>query len=371
MLSLFDRFFLQIPRWAKNLQEPIRPNLDQIRRLEKIRKEIGVSHDEFFFHILSHPEIVKKLQWWVYDMHKQEHPEWAELELRMSIIASRLKSAMDNGMDIFVLSEVEESQLEDKIRAIAEKYQTVDELSEAFVREAGPYIPTKPEFEEPVHRIKLILQENSRKIVEEAAYKHTCEILNSDVNWRKFPTKHLNAIAKKLCMTNKIKDFVILCEETEIINRLLESCKNDVEKEDADYFLGRIASMLTSYANNIGNQKLFDKAQQVLKITLLLKQRFVPAWGSMAVAAMCLGDCDSAVYWADRVLSFKAEPTSQDSWEKSFEAEGDEIIEEVLKSPDHIKILKEKNLVGEFTSLVGAHKGFIQHMIEIKEKCSK
>ena len=102
---------------------------------------------------------------------------------------------------------------------------------------------------------------------------------------------------------------------------------------------GFVATALTGYANEMGKQKQYGQAKQALELAVLLRPRHVPAWQSMAVTALALGDCTSAVSWADKVLAFK--PDSNDMQEMLSSEEGERRYAEIFGEPEVIGQWKE------------------------------
>ncbi len=109
----------------------------------------------------------------------------------------------------------------------------------------------------------------------------------------------------------------------------------------------------------MGKQKQYGQAKRVLELALLLKPRHRPAWESMAITAVALGDCQAAVYWADKVLAFKPDPNTKDYYEWATgelgTVEGEMRYAKMFEDPEAIGALKKTQEI----------------MKEIKDACGK
>lgn len=174
--------------------------------------------------------------------------------------------------------------------------------------------------------------------------------------WKELPVGFLNALASKLDSVQAASEFAELCEQTCMlrgdITRIVDLMGD--EPEDA---LGGIAATLTSYANTMGDRKKFDAAKRALRLALTLKPRHMPAWSSMALVSYFTGDCTTAVFWADKVLTFTPNPDSRDLWERaaadSITPEGERFASKALNDP----------------GLLGASNELQQQMKAIKYAC--
>lgn len=145
--------------------------------------------------------------------------------------------------------------------------------------------------------------------------KEIVAIFMSRATWKDFPPKFINAMALKLKSKKNVLSFVNLCENEGILqNNIVKLVKS--ADDDENFFLGSVASSLTSYANAMGSKQKFIQAKEALNYALLLRPRLVGAWFSMAAVSYYLKDCKEAVFWADKVFTFKANPKSKDYFER-------------------------------------------------------
>jgi tetratricopeptide (TPR) repeat protein len=129
--------------------------------------------------------------------------------------------------------------------------------------------------------------------------------------WRDFPAEFIDALANKLSSLENAKSFATLCEDTGLLQNNIAKVAN----EDPAFALGSVATTLTSYANAMGQQRKFAEAKRALEMALLLRPRHLAAWMSLALVSINTNDCKAAVTYADKVLTFKPNPTGNDPWE--------------------------------------------------------
>lgn len=169
--------------------------------------------------------------------------------------------------------------------------------------------------------------------------------------WKAFPAEFLEALATKLQSVEKAKEFVALCEDTEIL-------ANNIVKfahQDPAFAIGSAAATLTSYANAMGEQRKFHEAKRALEFAMLLRPRHLPAWISMALVTVNLNDLQAAVAWADKVLNFKSDPNTDDPWEagaqRMMTPDGERQATDALRNPEIVggfaKIREQMNAIKE------------------------
>lgn len=178
----------------------------------------------------------------------------------------------------------------------------------------------------------------------QTAPRSAIDVFNLRPVWKNLPSDFLNILANKLNSVQRATEFAQLCEKTGILkNNIIHLV--DHANGDQNFAIGGVAATLTSYANAIGDQRQFNQAKHALEMALLLKPRFVPAWSSMALVAINMGDCNAAVFWADRVLTFKPDNNSEDFWEQgvvdSMTEEGEKRVSRALREPELIGMWKE------------------------------
>lgn len=205
-----------------------------------------------------------------------------------------------------------------------------DVIQEVILTELYWYYLRKLEGWKRLHLAELAVSEAAKYIGPTSAL----EVFESRSAWKKLPSDFLNALANKLNSVEKAAEFAALCEETGIL-------KNNIHlRNDSDFAIGCVAHTLSSYANMMNKQRRFDQAKRALELALLLKPRHLPAWVSMALVAFSMGDCGAAVSWADKVLAFKPDLNSKDSWEhglaEAMTPEGEEEAAKALGEPEMI-----------------------------------
>jgi len=160
------------------------------------------------------------------------------------------------------------------------------------------------------------LGEGSKVMTSQEGQKTALEVLESRAVWRGLPRQFLETLAQELNSVETARSFALLCEETGILeNNILT-----LSQREPKFALFTIAVTLTSYANTMGEQGELMKAKEGLEFALILESDYVPAWLSMAIVSVNLGDCTSAIDWADKSLNFQPDPNSENSWEKAMAA---------------------------------------------------
>lgn len=167
--------------------------------------------------------------------------------------------------------------------------------------------------------------------------KTPLQIFKSRPIWENLPSNFLELLANRLKSVENTNEFIQICETSGILKNNIIRISNHPNYpesiENPEFMIASVASTLTSYANALGRERKFKQAKRPLEFTILLKPRHLPAWSSMALTAMFLGDCQNAEYWADKVL-FKPDPNSKDAYEQglalSMTPEGEKVAAEAL-----------------------------------------
>ena len=157
-------FLRGLPEWAGQLPTHLRPTVDQIRRLEAIREEVGVSHTEFLMHIAGHPETTRRVQRHMYRQIKQQMPAASEREVLKHLLGSRLIAAFGQGTDLFDLANIaeDEAALTARIDEIVSRHSDLESLIDAMIEDEEQRerpVPAAPGFEEAVSLVSEILSE--------------------------------------------------------------------------------------------------------------------------------------------------------------------------------------------------------------------
>ncbi len=147
--------------------------------------------------------------------------------------------------------------------------------------------------------------------------KTALELLEDRPVWRGLPRQFLETLARKLNSVETASSFVLLCEESGILENNILS----LAQHEPKFALFTVASTLTSYANTMGEQGELMKAKEGLEFALILEPNYVASWLSMAVVSVNLGDCRTAISWADKCLDFEPNPNSENFWEQGMASE--------------------------------------------------
>jgi hypothetical protein len=151
------------PTWAAQLPSHIHLRRDQIGRLEMVRAEVGVGHDEFMLHIAGHPETSRKVLHQIYRDIKAAHPEIPGSEVLKTIVVSRWESAFRDEGDLFGLSKAPNELMRRSILSqVLTMYPDHESLIEAIIlyEENSPFtIPPAPGSKEALRKVTEILRD--------------------------------------------------------------------------------------------------------------------------------------------------------------------------------------------------------------------
>jgi hypothetical protein len=129
------------PRWARRV-DYLDLTRDQMRRLESIRREVGVDHEPFVLQIVADPESTKRLQRLLFATLKQRTPLMPDRLLLARLVRNRLTAARAAGHDLFNLADVPDRELGVRVRRIVDAHPTIQSLAEAIAADqrapAGP-----------------------------------------------------------------------------------------------------------------------------------------------------------------------------------------------------------------------------------------
>lgn len=126
--------------------------------------------------------------------------------------------------------------------------------------------------------------------------------------WKTFPSSFLEALAAKLMTPAKATEFALFCERTGILRTNIAGY--DLYEEE--WGISETAITVTSYGYKMAQADHYPEARQAWELALLLGPRHVPAWIGMAILSVNEQDCKSATYWADKVLSYLPNLSSND-----------------------------------------------------------
>jgi hypothetical protein len=162
-MSLLD-FFLGLPRWAKELPTHVRPSSDQIRRLETIRTNYGVSDQDFLMYIAGHSETTRRVQKFFYNQLKNQMPNASEREVLKQLLLSRLTTALGQGSDIFGIASLEdESAFDAQIDQVISQHTNLESLIDAMIeyeKHQEYQLPASPGMEDAIRKVDEILAES-------------------------------------------------------------------------------------------------------------------------------------------------------------------------------------------------------------------
>jgi hypothetical protein len=139
---------------------------NQIRRLEIIRRGIGVSDEVFLLQLAADPEGTKRLQRFIYHEIQRKTPEMPERLLLAKLVRNRLTAAQLGGGDLFGLATVPPEELGVRIRRIVQAHRTIDRMADAIAADQRPFggplsTSTRSDYIDGARRITEILAESA------------------------------------------------------------------------------------------------------------------------------------------------------------------------------------------------------------------
>lgn len=157
ILGLFRRH----PKWVVKLPPHLRPTPEQIERLEALRSELSISHNEFHLHIAGHRATTRRVQHHFYAVLTRQNPHLDHDQRLAALIRSRWQGALNAGRDLFGLGQCDADTFEARVVDLVHQAKTVDGLTDLFIEAESQWsvIPPAPGFEWAARRISDLLGE--------------------------------------------------------------------------------------------------------------------------------------------------------------------------------------------------------------------
>lgn len=188
------------------------------------------------------------------------------------------------------------------------------------------------------------------------------EFFMNRAEWKVLPVEFLHALADKFQSVPETEEFAQVCERSGVLRKTIKTWAPPGGEKEISYCLGATATALSSYGNSLGESEQFPLAKQAFESALRVYPNHVPTWTSLGLCEALMGNCERATYWADRVLSFQPDTTSDNPWDRTFAdiaaGTGDKETREAVG----------KKLGIEDESVV--FQGLRQQALEIKDFCS-
>lgn len=156
------------------------------------------------------------------------------------------------------------------------------------------------------------------------------DTLQARPQWRQLPRPFLVSLAARLQSSGNARAFADFAETSGLLERNIRQIALDSTHEPDDA-VGLVAVTLTSYGMSAVRGNDLRIAKRALEFAVLIRPRHVAAWQGMALVAWGLKNCPTAVTWADKVLTFKPDPASNDFLERgqalAMTPEGERFLE--------------------------------------------
>lgn len=123
------------PKWVKELPNYMRPNDDQIVKLEKVRSQFNIPHEFFLMRVASSPAITRKVQRYILEESCRNAPDASEKELWIMVLMSRMdtyKNKILNDVSTGVISQSSAEKNFDKMMKIIEQYEEIVKRIKSF-----------------------------------------------------------------------------------------------------------------------------------------------------------------------------------------------------------------------------------------------
>jgi hypothetical protein len=160
---------------------------------------------------------------------------------------------------------------------------------------------------------KTYADQNSRVNVKNEALA----VFQNRQDWKTLPPDFLNQLAIKLKTADSALEFVLLCEKTGILKENIKPILETVNDNNEVAIL-LVSNSIVSCGNKMIYEKQYSLAKRLLQISILIEPRNYPAWESMAGVSLNINDCKNAIFWANKVLSFKPDKNSENIVERNL-----------------------------------------------------
>jgi hypothetical protein len=152
-----------MPQWARNMPSYLNLSPDQIVRLETLRRQIDVPHEEFFLHIMSHPKMMERSIRHNYNEIKARQPNQSEQRLLSEVLLFYATVRAAAGVTTAGI-DFNSGQAEPQAFLIVSSFKSVDDLvawivhHEYTVNDPGVVL-TVPEYTWAEEEVTKILSE--------------------------------------------------------------------------------------------------------------------------------------------------------------------------------------------------------------------
>lgn len=159
------RLFRRDPKWALKLPPHLRPTPHQIERLEALRSQLAVSHDEFHLHIAGHRATTRRVQHHFYASLARESRDLDHDQRLAALVRSRWQASLNAGRDLFGLGQCDADTFEARVAELVRQAKTVDGLTDLFIEAESRWsvIPPAPGFEWAAREISSLLGEADQR----------------------------------------------------------------------------------------------------------------------------------------------------------------------------------------------------------------
>jgi tetratricopeptide (TPR) repeat protein len=170
------------------------------------------------------------------------------------------------------------------------------------------------------------------------------EVFAQRSGWRSLPGIFLDSLSLKFKTAAEASAFADLCERSGALRQIIKPRASDVEFIGTDFCYGLIAAGLSTYGNGLGEKNRLREAKEAFDFALLMYPNALPTWASLSLLEYLSGNCESAVAWADKILTYRPDTTKGGIWDKATanlaDSAEEKRIAEALGTPDDVGLLE-------------------------------
>jgi hypothetical protein len=143
------------PIWAAQMPDGLRPDPSQVARLEEVRRQFGLRHDELGFHLMAHAWTTARVLHHSYGVFHQAYPQMPHDELMGQVLLQRIHAGVLESL----LGIKRSSSSSSQAAATAARFGDIDSMAAAIAAEERRSYPHRsaPGFEAAERRISEIL----------------------------------------------------------------------------------------------------------------------------------------------------------------------------------------------------------------------
>lgn len=135
------------------------------------------------------------------------------------------------------------------------------------------------------------------------------QMLDTRMTWRSFPKAFLRELSRRLGSKEELVKFVILSERHGLPGSDLKAIASSISpgSEGVRFAVDQVAMTLTSLANHLGQNKIFEEAELALQLAVRVNPQWFPALSSLGLVYYAAGRYADAIHVIERFFVAKEE----------------------------------------------------------------